>query len=517
MNTEKITTFCFIFLSEPVTFRPQRMLEFHDRGYEDQFSSNLTIFKQDSTFTDVKIIISGERTFYLHKVILAARSQFFNGVFTSAAHSEVQLKGITERVFQVLVHFMYTGNLRIDSSLIEDVYEGARQLQLHSLVKWLKGVKHKMAIESHVKLADSNANRKRPGSDKWTEYIFKAPTSSTDTLVAGEMQPGSDSGVMYILGGCRNFDITVKANNAQDMLDTVQAVDLQTKKAKLITPKLPHPIMLGVAVTVKDSIFYIGGCSRIHRSQVHDQRQVEISLWKYDCRLTYWTEKCPMVCGVYLPAVAVLGDNIMVMGGRDSTKRPVAFIQSYNISSDEWKLEGDLPYPVSGAAACVIDDTCYLSGGTVPRTTGHCTSTNHILKLKLTQWANAGGLIQARSNHGMCAGSGLAYVLGGGDDKGKSLTSLESYDPLTRQCTLLSPIPWARVGSSIVYLNKCIVTPGGRGPNDKNPDHQVSNDSILVYNIVRQEWNVHRSRLIVPVEYACCVLLKKNLQPQIPA
>ena len=85
-------------------------------------------------FCDVTIRASNGHMFRAHTCILAASSSVLKAQLLKSQHY-VNLPNITERMWQVLLQFMYTGTVEIgDAVEIPSIVEIGKQLQLTELV-----------------------------------------------------------------------------------------------------------------------------------------------------------------------------------------------------------------------------------------------------------------------------------------------------------------------------------------------------------------------------------------------
>lgn len=83
-----------------------------------------------SDFCDVRLKV-GSRVFRVHRLVLAASSPYFSALFSGGMsevdQEEVQILGVETEVFEVLLDFIYTGQLRFyqrhrfDHDFIRDV------------------------------------------------------------------------------------------------------------------------------------------------------------------------------------------------------------------------------------------------------------------------------------------------------------------------------------------------------------------------------------------------------------
>lgn len=85
-------------------------------------------------YSDVTLIVSGQR-FNGHRVILAARSQYFRallfGGLKESMQEEIELKGTTLPAFKELLKYIYTGHLSLANQREEVSYsQGHRDFLL---------------------------------------------------------------------------------------------------------------------------------------------------------------------------------------------------------------------------------------------------------------------------------------------------------------------------------------------------------------------------------------------------
>lgn len=82
----------------------------------NHLSENIGSLYLSDDYSDVTLIVSGQR-FHGHKVILAARSQYFRallfGGLKESVQPEIELKGTTLSAFKELVKYIYTGYLSL--------------------------------------------------------------------------------------------------------------------------------------------------------------------------------------------------------------------------------------------------------------------------------------------------------------------------------------------------------------------------------------------------------------------
>lgn len=84
-------------------------------------------------------LTAGNRTFKVHRMYLAATSDYFYALLTNGMmetqKDTVNLKGVTAEGLEPLLNFLYTGDLEIDVENALDILDAASHLQVHSVLK----------------------------------------------------------------------------------------------------------------------------------------------------------------------------------------------------------------------------------------------------------------------------------------------------------------------------------------------------------------------------------------------
>lgn len=101
----------------------------------------LDVFRLEGSLTDVTLILE-KRQFDLHKIVLAACSEYFRVMFTGdmieKTKSIIELDGVSAEGFATLVDYMYTSKLLLDGGNVLDVLATANYLQLNPVVTLCK-------------------------------------------------------------------------------------------------------------------------------------------------------------------------------------------------------------------------------------------------------------------------------------------------------------------------------------------------------------------------------------------
>lgn len=93
----------------------------------------MDMMRSHQMLTDV-IVEVGDETFHAHKVILAAASPYFKAMFTGglreADMNRVKLQGLSPTAMARLIHFMYTGRIRVTENTVCQLLPAATMLQV---------------------------------------------------------------------------------------------------------------------------------------------------------------------------------------------------------------------------------------------------------------------------------------------------------------------------------------------------------------------------------------------------
>lgn len=130
---------------------------------------------ENKKFSDVTIIAK-EKSYYLHKCILASSSVVFDAMFTNDIKEKnvniVEIKDIEKKVLDKFFQYIYTGK-------VDDIHDVAVDLLSAAEKYAVKGLKT-LCEES----MDIHLNRFQDGSSKAIEYLNLAITNNAEVLKA---------------------------------------------------------------------------------------------------------------------------------------------------------------------------------------------------------------------------------------------------------------------------------------------------------------------------------------------
>uniref|UniRef100_A0A3Q3R4F5 BTB domain-containing protein n=1 Tax=Monopterus albus TaxID=43700 RepID=A0A3Q3R4F5_MONAL len=115
--------------------------EFSDPGHPKEMLKELNQQRRAKEFTDLKIIVEGKE-FEVHQNVLASCSLYFKdlvkrslGETRSGEMLELKMSNINADVLELLLEFVYTGSLVIDSANAKTLLEAANKFQFNTFCK----------------------------------------------------------------------------------------------------------------------------------------------------------------------------------------------------------------------------------------------------------------------------------------------------------------------------------------------------------------------------------------------
>ncbi|CAB4062138.1 unnamed protein product [Lepeophtheirus salmonis] len=103
--------------------------------YESNFKQGLSELLQNGKLFDVTLI-SGSRVIKAHKVILSACSPVFRSIIQSIPsypHPVIYLKDINFDYLELILSFLYYGEMRVASEVVNDLIKVAEEFQIKGL------------------------------------------------------------------------------------------------------------------------------------------------------------------------------------------------------------------------------------------------------------------------------------------------------------------------------------------------------------------------------------------------
>ncbi|KAL2080636.1 hypothetical protein ACEWY4_024429 [Coilia grayii] len=471
--------------------------------------------RKQGTLCDVVLVVQGKHIM-AHRVVLAAASHFFNLMFTTnmmeATSHEVELKCVEPEVVELLVEFIYTARISVNSNNVHSLLSAANQYQIEPVkkmcVEFLKDQVDQTNCLSISALADYlDCPELKMAADnfihqhftdiyKLDEFlqldVFKVTQLlQQDTLIVRAEDQIYDAAVRWL-----KYDVL---NRQQYMVDVLSKVRFPLVSKNFLSKTVQaEPLIQDNPECLK---MVISGM-RYHLLSPEDREEMGESsqprMKMHDFRIALFGGSQPQSCRYFNPkdyswtdircpfekrrdATAVFWDNVVyILGG--SQLFPIKRMDCYNVVKDSWYSKLGPPNPRDSLAACASKGKIYTSGGSEVGSSAlnlfECYDT------RTETWQNKPSMLMPRCSHGMVEACGLIYVCGGSlgnNVSGRVLNNCEVYDPTTDEWRELCPMREGRKNHGLVAVGNRIYALGGQGSLG-------GLDTVEYYEIGSNEW-----------------------------
>ncbi|XP_041867434.1 kelch-like protein 7 [Melanotaenia boesemani] len=471
--------------------------------------------RKQGTLCDVTLVVQGKHL-PAHRIVLAAASHVFSLMFTtrmmeSMSH-EVELRSAEPEIIELLIEFIYTARISVNSSNVQSLLDAANQYQIEPVkkmcVEFLKGQIDATNCLGISTLADCMdcPELKAAAEDffqlhftevyKLDEFLQLDVAQLTYLLHQDKLTVRAEAQIYDAAVRWLKYDV---CNRNQYMVEVLGCVRFPlVSKTFLSKTVQAEPLIQDNPQCLK---MVISGM-RYHLLSLEDREDLGESSRprrkKHDYRIALFGGSQPQSCRYFNPkdstwadircpfekrrdATAVFWDNVVyILGG--SQLFPIKRMDCYNVLKDSWYSKLGPPTPRDSLAACASQGKIYTSGGSEVGSSAldlfECYDT------RTESWLVKTSMLMARCSHGSVEANGLIYVCGGtvgNNISGRILNNCEVFDPNTQQWRELCGMKEARKNHGLVVVNNRIYAVGGQGPLG-------GLDSVEYYDIASNEW-----------------------------
>ncbi len=160
---------------------------------------------------------------------------------------------------------------------------------------------------------------------------------------------------IYIMGGLENWSYVSDKNQVYDI------------KTDSWAEMAPMPIgKHGYSSIVYDDKIYVFGSLAYDVTGEKGIYGSDSSIEVYDTKTDTWESIGNMLTNLYLGAIVVYGDEVIIIGGFGDTDEPEAFVNIFSLKTHTWREGLPIPKPFVGMGAVEYKDHLYVSGGANP-------------------------------------------------------------------------------------------------------------------------------------------------------
>ncbi|GFO04351.1 kelch-like protein 38 [Plakobranchus ocellatus] len=110
---------------------------FIDEGFATDMVKSLAAYKNDQAFSDVTVV-AGTTGFLCHRMVLAAKSEFFRSALIKGDKNEdklsegkVELEKIDGDTFSNILNYIYCGEITFTEDNLRNIWDAARRLKIY--------------------------------------------------------------------------------------------------------------------------------------------------------------------------------------------------------------------------------------------------------------------------------------------------------------------------------------------------------------------------------------------------
>ncbi|KPP57969.1 actin-binding protein IPP-like [Scleropages formosus] len=457
-------------------------------------------------FCDVHVRV-GCRRFAVHRLVLAASSPYFAALFAGGMSEvnkeEVHILGLEADVFEILLDFIYTGEVNVTVENVQELMVAADMLQLSEVVticceflktqmdpsncvgiyQFLEQIAcldmleftenyicvHFLEVcvsdefaglskDQLVKLLRSEELRIEDEYQVFTaamnwilQDVAKKKKYVVEVLDPVRFPLLSPQRLFKYIEGISDFSLRVALQTLLKEYTEVSKSPKDTKLFSLLQPAKSRPRR-----KARKYLYAIGGYTRLQGGRWSDSRALSC-VERFDSFSQYWTTVSSLHQARSGLGVAVLEGMIYVVGGEkdsmifDCTER-------YDPVTKQWAAVASLNFPRCGVGVCSCHGALYALGGWIGSEIG---KTMERYDPAENKWEIIGSMAVPRYYFGCCELQGFIYVIGGISDEGMELRSAEMYDPVSRRWSALPVMMTRRAYVGVASLNNCIYAVGG--------------------------------------------------------
>ncbi|KAM4522601.1 kelch-like protein 29 isoform 2-T2 [Odontesthes bonariensis] len=411
--------------------------EFSDPGHPKEMLKELNQQRRAKEFTDLKIIVEGKE-FEVHQNVLASCSLYFkdlvkrsSGETRSSEMLELNMSNISADVLELLLEFVYTGSLVIDSANAKTLLEAANKFQFNTFCKVCVSF-----LEKQLTAANCLGVLAMAEAMTCTELhnMAKAFALQNFPEVAGQeeiLSVSKEDLVSYL----SNDSLNTKAEEL--VYETVIKWIKQDPNSRvqhlselLAVVRLPfiHPSYLLNVVDNEELIKSSEAC----RDLVNEAKRYHMLPHARQDMQTPRTR--PRLS-------AGVAEVIVLVGGRQSigmNQRSLTAVTCFNPQSSKWYPLASLPfYDREFFSIISAGDNIYLSGGTE---SGVMVADVWCYMSLLDNWNLVSRMTVPRCRHNSLVYDGKLYTIGGLGVSG-NLDHVERYDTITNLWETVAPLP----------------------------------------------------------------------------
>jgi N-acetylneuraminic acid mutarotase len=167
-----------------------------------------------------------------------------------------------------------------------------------------------------------------------------------------------------------------------------------------------------------------------------------------------WQKLAPMPTARSNHAAAALGGFVYVTGGFGASDETLDVVERFDPRTGSWQSSPKLPVPVGAAGAAALGGKLYVAGGLLARPSGdEVSAAVFAFDPARRTWSVVAPMPTPRWRLRLVAAGGFLYAIGGQGVDGRTLSTVERYDPRTNTWSAVRSMREGRAVPGVTALS----------------------------------------------------------------
>ncbi|XP_018576262.1 kelch-like ECH-associated protein 1 isoform X2 [Anoplophora glabripennis] len=460
--------------------------------YIKEAMKSMDMMRGHQMLTDVVLEVGCE-LFHAHRVILAAASPYFKAMFTGGLKecdmNRVKMQGVSATVMARLIHFMYTGKIRVTENTVCQLLPAATMLQVPNVIQACCDFLERQLDPSNAigianfaeqhgcielcKKANQYIERNFCQICQEEEFLQLSSMQLVNLIKKDELNVQDEKQVYNAVLKWVRYD---EDNRHRKMENILIAVRCQFLPPKFLNDQMTNCEVIKKTPACKEYLARIFKDLTLHVRPVVKERSPNIPRVIYVAGGYYrqsldilegfnvdektWTQLDRITVPRSGLGGAFLNGSFYAVGGRYSSPRnnyDSDWVDKYNPVKDKWRPCSPMSMPRHRVGVAVMDGLLYAVGGSEgPK----YHSSVECYDPETDRWTMVKQMHYKRLAVGVAVVNRLLYAIGGYDGV-ERLKCAECYHPENNEWTMIAPLNIQRSGAGVAAINQYIYVVGG--------------------------------------------------------
>ncbi|XP_021967648.1 ring canal kelch homolog [Folsomia candida] len=407
----------------------------------------LDTLRKNSSLCDVTLIAE-ELEIPAHRMILAACSPYFYAMFTSFEEKDkekVKILGVEPTSLQILVTYVYTGQISISEDNVQTLLPAANLLQLHDVKEacsdFLKSQIHPSNCLGIRAFADLHGCLDLlTATETFIEFNFADVVEGEEflslnvqeviALISSDKLTTSEETVFESVLNWINYDHEGRREHVPTLMENVR---LPLLSQDYLLHRVDEEPLLRLNPTCKDLLI----------------EALKFHLLRGEQKATFSSPRTKPRQPIGLPKV------LLVVGGQ--APKAIRCVESYDFKDERWRLLPDMPSRRCRAGLAVVHNKVYAVGGFNGSLR---VKTVDIFDPQTGKWTTGPPMNARRSTLGVAVLNHKIYAIAGFDGT-TGLNTAELFDPVRGDWQTISSLSTRRSSVGVGVLNGMVYAVGG--------------------------------------------------------